>query len=260
MVAIPQRWESFQVSNRAIGIDLKRSQYLFDFGNYYANASTSFRAGMLVGMNASSEIVLCDGTEPLGFAKFDYTNTIYASIVDEYIQLNGLVATSLAHANLLTAAGAAAAVRVASATGGGGTVYTEGAGADYTVNYVNGTVVRVAGTTIADGAYVYVTYSYQLTAADIEDEGYNFWLRQDSVTIQAQRVTVCSGPGIIFTTQYDPSRNYAPNTNVYAGATADTLDGLVTTANTGDLIGHVLQPPTAADPWLGIRYIGNPVA
>lgn len=258
MVAIPQRWESFQVSNRAIGIDLKRSQYLYDFGNYYANAATSFRAGMLVGMNAAQEIVLCDGTEPLGFAKFDYTNTIYATIVDEYIQTNALLATPLAHANLLTAAGAAAAVRVASGTGGSGTVYTEGV--DYTCNYVNGTITSL-GVAIPLNAYVYVTYSYQMTASDIEDEGYNFWLRQDSVTIQAQRVTVCSGPGIIFTTQYDPSQTYAVNTNVYAGNTASTLDGLVTTVAGGtDLIGHVLQPPTAADPWLGIRYIGNPIA
>lgn len=256
MVATPQRWESFQVSNRAIGIDLKRSQYLYDFGNYYANASTAFRAGMLVGMNASSEIVLCDGTEPLGFAKFDYTNTLYATIVDEYVQTNGLAATNLAHANLLSAAGAAAGVRVASGTGGTG-AYTEAV--DYTCSYVNGTITSL-GVGIPLNAYVYVSYSYLMTAADIEDEGYNFWLRQDSVTIQAQRVTVCSGPGVIFTTQYDPSRTYAPNTNVYAGATADTLDGLVTTAATGDLIGHVLQPPTAADPWLGIRYIGSPVA
>jgi len=259
-MANPERMEVFQVSPRAIGIDLKRSQYNTDFGHYRANTTTTFRAGMLVALNASQEIVKDVGVNPFGFTKYNKTTAQYAIIVDEYIQLTALVATSLAHATLLTAAGAVAAVRVASAVGGGGTVYTEGGGSDYTVNYTNGTVVRVGGSTIVSGSYVYVTYSYQLTADDLDREGHNFWLRENDVTIQANRVTVITGPAIIFTTQYDPSRTYDVNAKVYAGVTAELLEGIVTTSSTGVQIGRVLQPPTAADPWLGINYLGWPIA
>ena len=46
------RMEAFQVSSNAIGIDLKRSVISRNLGTYVANASTTFRAGMLVQLNS----------------------------------------------------------------------------------------------------------------------------------------------------------------------------------------------------------------
>ena len=250
-----QNWETYQISDFVTGLDLKRSQYTEDFGNWYALETTTFRAGMLVGLDANQNVVRSVGTHVLGFAKASKSTTIYAYVVGEYIQLNALVATTLANANLLTAAGGAAGVRVAAALTGA--AYTEGAFNDYTVNYVNGTVVRVGGSAIPDGGYVYVNYAYQMTAAEIEREGHNFWNYDNDVTIQDNRVTVIQAPAAIFTSQYDPSRTYAVEDAVYAGVTGELLEGLVTTSNTGQYIGRVLQVPTPSDPFLGIRFMGT---
>lgn len=246
------RWEAYQIgAARCIGLDLKRTQYLNDFGNFVADASATFRAGQLVALDTDQEVILSTGAAVLGVAKMDKTTGRFATVVGEYIQLNGIVATNLAHANLF-AGGGTGTVRVAAALTGA--VYTEGV-PDYAVNYVNGTVVRTAGSAIPDGGYVYVNYMYALTAADELLEGRNFWLSQDDVTIQDNHVTVITGPATIFTSQFDPAETYDINDVVYAGAAADTLSGYFTLKNTsGIIVGSVFQAPTAADPYLGVRY------
>lgn len=248
------RWNAYQVgAARCSGLDLKRSQYLNDFGNYVANSAATFRAGQLVSLNASQEIILSTGANVFGVAKFDKTTGRFATVVGEYIQLNGAVATPLAHANLF-AGGGTGTVRVAAALTG--VAYTEGAGSDYTISYVNGTVTRSVGTTtIADGGYVYVNYMYALTAADEAQEGKNFWLQTDDVTIQDGHITVITGPATLFTSQFDPAETYDVNDVVYAGAAADNLSGYFTLKNTSSIIvGSVFQVPSAADPYLGVRY------
>jgi len=255
---VSPRWEAYQVgAQRCMGLDLKRSQYIDDFGNYDANAAATWRAGQLVNLNAAQEVILDAGgsTSVFGVAKYDKTTAPYATVVGEYIQLNGIVATNLAHTNLLTAAGGALGVRVATLPMTG-TVYTEGI-PDYACNYVNGTIVRTAGSTIPDGGYVYVNYMYALTAADVLQEGRNFWLSNDDVTIQDNRITVITGQSTLFTSQYDPSETYAVNDALYSGTVGELLAGYFTVSATSTIqVGKVFQIPTADDPFLGVTFTG----
>lgn len=260
-MANPERWEAYQVSSRAMGLDLKRSQFQNNFGNYVCEPAADFRAGMLVELSANGMIQRSDfggsGAVPFGVACYNKTSTQYVMVTDEPVTLTLLVASNLAHAGVLAQAGGVAGVRVNSAVGGAGTTYTEGGGSDYTVNYVNGTIVRVGGSTIVSGSTVYVSYQYALTAAELQREGYNFWNQQDDATIQANKMTVITGPAILFTTQYDASDEFNENDAVYSGVNAASLAGLFTTSNaSGFVVGRVMQPPTAADPWLGIKFNG----
>ena len=250
------RWEAYQVgAGRCMGLDLKRSQYIDDFGNYDANTAAVIRAGQLVNLNAAQEVILDTGAvAPFGVAKLDKTTSRFATVVGEYIQLNGVVATNLAHANLFAAAGgvASGAVRVAAALTGGAYVQDT----NYTVNYVNGTIVRL-GAGIADGAYVYVNYTYALTSVDELREGRNFWLSTDDSTIQDERFTVVTGRSTLFTSQYDQSQTYVINDVLYSGAAGDTLSGYFTKRATSTfIVGKVFQIPTADDPYLGVTFTG----
>lgn len=262
-MALSAQMERFFVDDSPVGYDFARSQVQHTFGHWLANTAASFRAGMLVQLNASQEVIVCDGTEPIGFARYDKATALYETVVDEYIQLNGTTATNLAHANLLDPTGAAPsdALTVASAAQGGGTVYTEGAAADYTVSTTNGTVTRVAGGTITDGQYVYVTYMYQMTVAQIQRNGTSFTNATDVVTQWGEKVSVASGPGIVFTTAYDPNVQYTINKALHAGTTGNGIAGLVTDSTHGTaFIGNVMQIPSADDPYLGIKYIGGMVS
>ena len=243
--------EAFRVDNVARGLDHTRTQYVTAFGDYVANASTTFTAGMLVDLNASREVIISVGAAPYGWAKYNKNTGFYAAVVGEYIQLNGTTATNLAHANIRPAAGAVAGVRVAAALTG--VAYTEGGGSDYTVNYTNGTVVRTGGSTIPDGGYVYVNYQYAMTAQELDDDGHNFWNFDNDVTIQGSKVTVITGEATIFTTAYDSSQTYTVGTALTAGTTAEVLEGMVTVGGGGAAVGTVVQIPTPSDPFLGIR-------
>ena len=259
-MAFTPQMEAFRVSSNAIGIDMDRSQYSRNLGIYVANATTTFRAGMLVQLNSSQEIEICGNggaTNPFGFAKYNKTNVLYANIVGEQIQLTGLVATNLKHSNLWVR-GAADGVRVYNLTTG--TSYTEGAAADYTANYTNGQIARVAATTIVDGQIVGVDYAYQVTEAQYKYEGRNFWNFTNDVDIQDGKITVINDWSLIFTTQYDVAQTYAVNDTLNAGTSADTMSGLVTKGGAGPYIGKVFQVPTATDPFLGIQYVGGPIA
>jgi len=257
MVFSPQ-FEAFRVSSRAIGIDLMRSVYSRNLGVYVASASTTFRAGMLVQLNSSQEIEICGtggNTLPFGFTKYTKANTLYAAVVQEQIQLTGTVTpTNLAHANLWVP-GAAGGVRVYNLTTG--TSYTEGAGNDYIANYVNGTIVRDAATTIPDGAIVGVDYQYQVTEQELKFEGRNFWNFLNDVDIQDNKITVINDWSIIFTTQYDSAQTYAVNDALTAGTSAANMTGLVTKGGAGPYVGRVFQVPTADDPFLGVQYVGH---
>jgi hypothetical protein len=253
---VDPRWEAYQVgAGRCMGLDLKRSQYIDDFGNYDANTAAVFRAGQLVQLNAAQEVILDVGAvSPFGVAKFDKTTSRYATVVGEYIQLNGLAATPLAHANLFAAAGgvASGAIRVAAALTGA--AYTQDT--DYSVNYVNGTITDL-GVGIVLNSYVYVNYQYALTAVDELREGRNFWLSTDDVTIQDERVTVITGRATLFTSQYDQSQTYSVNDALYSGAAADSLSGYFTKRVTSTfVVGKVFQIPTADDPFLGVTFTG----
>ena len=253
------RLNAFQISSRAIGIDRKRSVLKSDPGWYVADPTTTFRAGMLVSLSATQYITRCVGTHVLGFSLYNNTTTEYASVTGEYIQLNGLVATNLKHANLLCPTGVAIGlgVRVGALLTGAAWAEGNGVGNDYVVSYINGTIARVAGTGIADGGYVYVNYMYPLTEADLDFEGRNFWNMANDVNVSDGKCAIATDATTIFTTAYDPHLTFTVNQLLYAGTTAQGCEGLVTTTSTGAnaYIGRVMQIPTAADPWLGLRFV-----
>lgn len=255
------RMSSFQVSSRAIGIDRKRSVLKSDPGWYVVDPTTTFRAGMLVSLDANERVTRCVGTHVLGFALYNNCTTEYATVTGEYIQLNGAVATNLKHANLLyplSPAVPGAGVRVGAALTGAAYAETTGADNDYVVSYVNGTIARVvATTTIPDGGYVYVNYMYPLTEADLDFEGRNFWNLTNDVNVSDGKCAIATDATTIFTTAYDPHLTFTVNQLLYAGTTAQGCEGLVTTVSTGAnaYIGRVVQIPTAADPWLGLRFV-----
>ena len=259
-----QNIEAFEVSPFSVGLDLERSQIKEALGTHVVDTTTSFQGGQLVQLSATQLVQVDTGTNPFGFAKFNYNSGtgLYAAVVGEYIQLNGGVATSLAHSNLFNPAASGKTVRVAAALTGA--AYTEGAVNDYTVNHAAGTVVRLPGTTtIPDGGYVYVNYHYLLPTADQKFYGKNFWNDlADDVTQQHDKITVITDWALLFTTMYDPSHTYTVNGQLYAGRTAKAKDGWVCGDNTEGLayIGRVHQIPTATDPYLGIRYVGGMVS
>lgn len=254
------RMSSFQVSSRAIGIDRKRSVLKSDPGWYVADPTTTFRAGMLVSLDANERVTRCVGTDVLGFSLYNNTTTEYATVTGEYVQLNGVVATNLKHANLfwpLTPAVQGLGVRVAAALTGGAYTESTGVNNDYLMSYVNGTITRIAGGAIADGGYVYVNYMYPLTEADLDFEGRNFWNLTNDVNVSDGKCAIATDATTIFTTAYDTHQTFTVNQLLYAGTTAQGCEGLVTTTSTGAnaYIGRVVQIPTAADPWLGLRFV-----
>jgi hypothetical protein len=250
-MSLSPRREAFQVDAIPHGLDHKRTQFLTAYGDYVANVSTTFEAGMLVNKNAAGEIVRSTGAANslFGWARYAKNTAFYAAVIGEYIQLNGVAATNLAHANLRPAAAGVVGIRVAAALDGAAYVDTT----DYTVSYVNGTVTRVAGQGIADGAYVYVNYLYQMTATEIASEGLNFWNFSNDVTVQGDKISVITGRATVYTTAYDTHQTYDINDVLTAGTTAEVLEGLVTIGGAGQTVGKVIQVPTPSDPFLGIE-------
>jgi hypothetical protein len=247
--------EAFQISTRSSGLDLVRSQFKMRLGSYVADATALFRSGMLVQLNSEQKVVICDGTVPFGFSQYNKTSVQYASIFGEYIQLNGVLATELLHPLLLEPS-VGGGVRVGLSLTGA--PYTETT--DFTVNYNNGSIKRTPGSLILDGAYVYVNYQYQLSAVELEQEGLNYWNQINDVSLRNSKVTIINDWSFIFTSQYDSTQNYAVNDILVAGNEADDLSGLVTKGAKGTaFVGRVFQPPTASDPYLGIRYVGGMV-
>lgn len=253
-----QNMEAFRVSPFAMGLDLTRSQIKEALGNYVVDTTTptNIRAGMLVQTNVTNQkIEVCTGAIPFGFAKFNRTTTLYGAVVGEYIQLNGVTATSLAHNNLLDPGVASIyTVRVAAALTGG--AYTQDT--NYTCDEANGTIVRLGGG-IADGAWVYVNYLFALNTEDLRQEGLNFWNSTDDAQYQAGRFTVITDQAKIFTANYDPSATYTVGQQLYAGRSTKGKSGLVCGDSTEGqaYIGRCFQIPTQNDPFLGVQYIGG---
>ena len=147
--------------------------------------------------------------------------------------------------------------------GAAGTVYT-GAGTDYTLNATNGTLTHNGAGAIPVATPVYATYTYELSSRDLDFQGRNFFNFTDDVSISDGRVTVITNASMLFTSQYDSARvDYAltgTGKNLYCGGNTADLAGLFTTdSSEGEFVGHVLQIPTADDPFLGVRLGGDPV-
>lgn len=243
---------AFQNKIHQEGLDLVRCQINEALGVYVADPAATFRQGMAVMQTSAGLVTPSTGTSFLGIAKWNHTTLMLAAKVDEAIVLPGTTAVALRFPKVSN-------VRVASAVQGGGTVHT--VTTDYTVNATNGTVTRVGGAGIADGATVYVTYMYEVSSADLlQTQGLNFWNGLDEVSQNESRVTVITDAGMLFTTQYDTTRTYTVGEALYCSHVGGR-EGLITDdSNTGAnaFVGRVFQVPTASDPYLGFRMLKGP--
>jgi hypothetical protein len=260
-MSLSPRRQAFQVGDVHRGLDHQRTQWSVALGDWVANSTATFMSGQLVCLNAAGEVILATGaTKVLGVAKESKATAFVAVQADERIQLNALVATNLKHPNVWEPVGGGAGGVTVALQVSGGTPYTEGGGADYVVNYVNGTVVRAAGSTIADGAFVYVTYRYTVTDAEMLRTGSSFWNKDNEVSMQNDKITVIEGPAKIWTAHYDTSAVYAVNAAVYTSPVAGKLGVVTSNAGGGALIiGRVIQPPTASDPFLGYELYAQSI-
>lgn len=252
------RLGSFQSDIYPRGLDLGRCVILQDIGVYRAAEAAVFEAGQLVSQDAAGDIVVCDGAPVLGVAKWNKTSTYKAAAVDEAISFATAGATvNLKHSNVSN-------LQIRTAVNLGGTAYT--VTTDYTASLANGTVTQVAagsGGSIPLATDVFVSYTYELSGSEMNFQGRNFFNFTDDVTIAEQRITVITDASILFTSAYDTSKVYAltgVNKNLYCGTVASGIAGLFTSATgEGQFVGHVIQIPSADDPFLGVRLGGDPV-
>lgn len=98
------------------------------------------------------------------------------------------------------------------------------------------------------GDSITITYRYTLTAAQIIDK---FHQRNVNNTAQDYFSTVAVGclQGEIFTSMFDASQAYAAAGTIYSGAA-----GKVTSAAGGATVGVCSKVPSAADPFLGVKF------
>ena len=254
-----QNMEAFRVSPYATGLDLNRSQIKESLGNYIVDETTptTIYAGMLVQQNVGNQLIeVCTGAIPFGFAKYNRATAVRGVVVGEYVRVYTGVAAQLSHTNIW-APNANDGVRVAAALTDAAYTLTT----DYTIQSAAGTITN-AGVGIADGAYVYVNYTYTLSTAELALHGQNFWNSQDDAQYQAGRFTVITDWSTLFTTAYDTAGTYIVGMQLYAGRTAKNKSGYVCADNTEGLayIGRCFQIPTANDPYLGVKFVGGMVA
>ena len=253
------RLGAFQSNIFPRGLDLGRTVIMQDIGTFRADTSAVFEAGMLVAQDANGNIVKCVGRPVLGVAKWNKCLAYTAAIMDEPISFPTSGSTiSLKHPNISN-------IQVRSAANYGGTLYADPA--HYTVaSAVNGTLTHSGGgSTIPVATTVYALYTYELSSRDLDFQGRNFWNFTDDVSVADNRITVITDASILFTTMYDTSRVYTltgTGKNLYcAGAVTALKAGLFTNDPAeGEFVGHVIQVPSADDPFLGVRIGGNPVA
>ena len=241
---------AFQNKTFQEGLDLGRCVINKALGTWVADPASSFRAGMLVMRNASGLLVPSDGTDFVGVAKWNHATSMVGQVVDEPVVLNGTIPSNLKHANLVVDAGSVALLSVKDTAGGTPFTLTT----DYTVNATNGTVTRVP-TAIGDGDTVFVSYSFNLSQLELSSQqGLNFWNNLYEVSQADGRCAVIESASMLFTANFDPSVAYTLNGNLYA-ATDNGREGFFTSDNAGSAVfaGRVLQLPTAADPYLGLR-------
>lgn len=200
--------------------------------------ATTFEEGDILHWSADGWAVSADGTDTTairGIAGINKQSALYGVIIDEEITLLGAtVATNLAHSNLV-----ADSQKVTSEDGL--TTYTETT--DYTCNDTNGTITSVL---IPDGTDLLVSYMYQKTQAEYEeDPGLNINNSLDE-TLGSGNVVVWTGKMTIATTRYDTSKAYAVSGILY-----DNGDGrLTSTAGSNIAVGYCKVVPTASDPYM----------
>jgi len=248
------RLGAFQSDVFASGLDLGRCEINRDLGVYKAAESATILQGQLVSLDANQELVLADGGQVMGMAKWNKAPAGTSLKVDEPMVVAYNSAVALQRGNVSN-------VIVRAAADGGTTIPATN---NYTLSPANGTLTwdnPPTGTAApANGATVFVTYTFALTASDYQFQGLNFHNRLDDVGgLTEGRLTIVQGPATIFTTQYDTAQTYAVNDSLYCGGTTAGLEGLLTNDSAeGTYVGKVIQVPRADDPYLGLYFNADP--
>jgi hypothetical protein len=239
------RIAAFQSDVFASGLDLGRSEIIRDLGVYRAADAATILQGQMVSLDANGELALANLVDIVGVAKWNKAAAGTSVQVDEAVTVVYGGVTQLSRGNVSNLAVRAAA--------GGGTLIPETD--NYTLSAANGTLTwdnPPTGTAApANGATVFVTYTFDLTATDYRFQGLNFFNRLDDVGgLSEGRLTIVQGPATLFTTQFVTSEVYAVGAPLFC-----TAAGLFTVTNSSsELVGHVVQPPTADDPFLGLNF------
>lgn len=235
------------------GLHLSRCRIATGLGPYEADPNAVFRQGQLVNLNAAGLVQRANsGLDILGMAKWTkdvgFGNAVQT---DEQVVLPGVTTVNLARGSIVGTNLLNNSIRVSLTAGGAALTQ----GVDYDViSLANGQIARNGAGVIPAGATVFVSYTYALNAQDMQFQGENFWNRQDYVSIQGNRVAVVSDYAVLFSTEYDTSRRYQIGENLYAGNVDVEVQGLITNNIEGDLVGKVIQVPTAQDPYLGFEF------
>ena len=202
--------------------------------------NTSFEEGALLHWSSNGWKVSddADGTVIRGIAGINKQSSVNGVVIKESITFGDDDTATLNHANLVEGSEMVTSTDES-------TTYT--IKTDYTMNYTNGIVTRVDGGHIEAGATVLISYSYQRTLQEIEEDiGMPITNSLDE-TFGSNKVVVFQGRCRIATTCYDTSKAYAVNDALY-----DNGDGLLTSDSTGSKVqvGRVLKVPEASDPYL----------
>ena len=229
------------------GLDLRRSRLGHVDGTLIADPAATIRPGAMVA-NGAAGVVQANLVDVIGVAKWGKQQFGYSTEVDEAIVLNGTTATALKRANVSNVA-----VRTAAGLSG-----TPVGAAQYTVSTTNGTIARVGGSTIADGATVYVSYTWALTAAQYQFDGLPFHQQfgDDYVSSQENRIAVIDSESRIFSVEWNTSVAYAitgASSLLYCDANGRFSS---TDAGTADFVGKVIQLPNSEDRFMGIKFNG----
>jgi hypothetical protein len=247
------RLAAFQSDTFATGLDLRRSEINRNLGVHKAKDTAIIRQGQLVALDANQELILAVSNNVMGVAKHNKMLLGKSLAVDEAVVLTGTIASNLKRANVSN-------ISVRSAPGMAGTQFLPIA--DYTENDTNGTITRNGAGAIVSGSTVYVTYTFDMTQNDYQQQGLNFFGNNDDATTAAGRLTLVEGPALLFTTEFDTSRQYTltgAGASLYCGGATPALAGLFTNNPAeGRYVGRVRQLPSASDPFMGIEFTGHP--
>ena len=238
-------------------LDLKRCAIYTNLGILdIASICANFEGGTImqkVDEGGEPKLVVSDGSNPSGVAKWDHMTGVEGVVVAEAITFptGAPVTANLKHPNLI-----ALMYKVEDAAGAN---YTEGGGNDYTMNATNGIVTRVGGSTIPDGGTVYVTYKYQKTDAEIDAGEYPFGLiggrnlRNSLDDVPGSgKMTLIQGYALLYTTCFNSSRDYVVGTKLYSDANGQFTN----VAGGNPQIATVHQVPSADDAFLGVELMG----
>lgn len=249
------RLGAFQSDVFASGLDMGRGDIRHNPGYFKAAETATILQGQLVALDANQELVLATSDDVIGVAKFNKAPLGKSLAVDEAHVVAFNAAVPLARGNVSNVV-----VRQI-VDGAAGDVIP--AASNFVLSTANGTITWDAapsGTNApANGATVYVTYTFDLTLTDYRFQGLNFFNQLDDTFASEGRLSLIQGPAMIFTTQFDTAQTYEVNDSLFCGGVTPALAGLFTNQSTeGRFVGKVIQPPAADDPYMGIRFTGHP--